>query len=113
MIRGEIWWADLPKPIGSLPGKRRPVLVIQSDQINRSSIATVIVAAITSNMDLGKLPGNLLLEKGDSNLGKSSVVNFSRIFTVDKSWLTESVGMLSKSIRRSIDSKLRLVLDID
>ena len=61
MVRGEIWWANLPIPDGSKPGKRRPVLIIQSNEFNRSDINTVICAAITSNTDLASLPGNLLL----------------------------------------------------
>jgi len=113
MIKGEIWWADLPKPIGSVPGKRRPVLIIQNDQINKSKINTVIVAAITSNLELGKAAGNLLLEKSDSHLGKSSVINFSQIVTIDKSWLSESVGMLNKSILKIIDEKLKLMFDLE
>ena len=50
MIKGEIWWANLPAdPYGSEPGKRRPVLIIQNDVINRSNIRTIICAVITSN----------------------------------------------------------------
>ncbi len=46
--RGEIWWATLPEPVGSEPGYRRPVLIVQSDDFNRSRIATVIGVVITS-----------------------------------------------------------------
>ena len=49
MKRGEIWWASLPEPAGSEPGYRRPVLIIQTNEFNRSAIRTVIVAAVTSN----------------------------------------------------------------
>jgi mRNA interferase MazF len=48
MERGEIWWASLGRPRGSKPGLRRPVVVVQSDDFNRSGIGTVVVAAITS-----------------------------------------------------------------
>lgn len=112
MVKGEIWWADLPAPIGSVPGKRRPVLVIQNDQINRSGIATVIVAAITSNLLLSKAIGNVLLEKNDSNLDRTSVVNLSQILTIDKTWLTENMGMLRKDILESIDQGIKLILDL-
>ena len=112
MLKGEIWWADLPAPIGSVPGKRRPVLVLQNDLINRSAINTVIVASITSNLDLAKASGNILLEKNDSNLDRSSVVNLSQIVTVDKSWLTEIVGMLRKEIIERVDRGISVVFDI-
>ena len=46
---GEIWWADLPEPTGSGPGFRRPVIVVSSDALNRSRIATVVCVPSTSN----------------------------------------------------------------
>ena len=61
MVRGEIWWANLPRPFKSEPGFKRPVLIIQSDSFNKSRIKTVICCVITSNTELGKAPGNILL----------------------------------------------------
>ena len=112
MIRGEIWWAALPQPKGSSPAKRRPVLIIQGDNFNRSKINTVICAVITSNNGLAILPGNLLLEKTNSGLDKTSAVNFSQIATIDKTDLTERVGMLPKSLLEKADACLKLVLEI-
>jgi len=113
MLKGEIWWADLPSPRGSEPGKSRPVLVIQADSFNRSQINTVICATITSNTGLSSSPGNLLLEKKDSHLEKTSVVNFSQLITVDKSYFTEMVSMLPKPIISKINQCAKLVLDLD
>jgi mRNA interferase MazF len=101
-----------PETSGSKPAKRRPVLIIQADNFNRSSIETVIVAAITSNTRLSTIPGNLLLEKGISGLDKPSVVNFSQITTIDKDELLEQVRMLPKSALEKVAGCLRLVLDI-
>ena len=112
MVRGEIWWANLPRPAGSKPAKRRPVLIIQSDSFNRSSINTVICAVITSNTGLASLPGNLPLEKTVSGLGKTSVVNFSQITTIDKADLTEQVLMLPKPIIEKMNNCLKTVLEI-
>ena len=112
MIRGEIWWANLPDPDGSTPAKRRPVLIIQGNEFNRSKINTIICAAITSNTDLASLPGNLLLEKTISGLDKTSVVNFSQITTINKYDLTDNVSMLPKSILEKINNCLRTVLEI-
>jgi len=112
MIRGEVWWANLPVPDGSKPGKRRPVLIIQSNEFNRSNINTIICAAITSNTDLASLPGNLLLEKAVSGLDKTSTVNFSQITTIDKDDLTEQVSMLPKHILEKINGCLKIVLEI-
>jgi mRNA interferase MazF len=63
MYRGEIWWANLPDPIGSEPGYRRPILIIQDNTFNQSLISTVIVAIVTSNTQLAKAPGNVLLPR--------------------------------------------------
>ena len=112
MVRGEIWWANLPVPDGSILGKRRPVLIIQSNEFNRSNINTVICAAITSNTGLASLPGNLLLEKSISGLDRTSTVNFSQITTVDKDDLTEQVSMLPKHILEKINDCLKTVLEI-
>ena len=112
MVRGEIWWANLPKPKGSKPAKRRPVLVIQGDSFNRSSINTVICAVITSNTELASLPGNLLLEKSVSGLNKTSTVNFSQLTTIDKTDLTEQISMLPKSLLEKVSNCLKLVLEI-
>jgi mRNA interferase MazF len=73
MIKGEVWWANLPDdPYGSEPGKRRPVLIIQNDLFNRSDIRTTICAVITSNIKLSQMPGNITLEKSDSGLDRTN-----------------------------------------
>jgi mRNA interferase MazF len=98
IIKGEIWGATLPSPRGSEPGKCRPVLVIQSDTFNRSSIKTVMCAIITSNSALSHAPGNILLEKADSKLDRTSVINFSQIVTIDKAFFSDFVTMLPKPL---------------
>jgi len=113
MVRGEIWWAELPQPKGSQPAKRRPVLIIQGDSFNRSGINTVICAVITSNIELASLPGNLLLEKSVSGLDKTSAVNFSQIATIDKTDLVKQAAMLPKSMLEKVNNCIRLILEID
>jgi len=110
MKRGEVWWADLGDPVGSGPGYRRPVLVIQSKPFNESRIATVIVAVITTNLALGEAPGNVRLSKSESGLPKPSVVNVSQVITVDKSILTEKVKSLPGAVVQRVDEGLRLAL---
>jgi len=110
--RGEIWWANLPDPIGSGPGYRRPVLVIQSDGFNRSRIATVIVAVITSNISLASAPGNVLLPIRATSLPVESVANVSQVITIDKSLLTERIGVLPTTLLTEIEIGLRLVMSL-
>jgi mRNA interferase MazF len=113
MIKGEIWWADLPAPRGSEPAKRRPVLIIQGDDFNRSRINTVVCAIITSNTELSRNPPNILLERGFSKLPQTSVINFSQILTVDKSFFLEQVSMLPKQFIPMINESLKTLFDID
>lgn len=110
MQRGEIWWASLATPRGSSPGFRRPILIIQSNDFNRSRINTVVVAVITSNLVLADAPGNVRIPARASGLKKASVVNVSQIITVDKSYLTERVGKLSMNYMKEVDDGLRLVM---
>ena len=101
--RGEIWWASLPDPMRPEPGYRRPVLVIQSDDFNRSRIATVIALIITSNTKLAQAPGNVFLPQKLTGLPKDSVANASHVVTLDKTVLAERAGKLPKA-------KLELIL---
>lgn len=108
--RGEIWWAELPEPRGSEPGYKRPLLILQSNDFNKSKIKTTIAAVITSNLRLSAAPGNILLSTKNSKLPKESVVNVSQIITIDKSVLTEKIHALSNKIMSQVDEGLRLVL---
>lgn len=110
MRRGEIWWASLPKPTGSGPGYRRPVLIVQADDFNASRIQTVIVAVITSNLSLAAAPGNVLCVRKDTRLSRDSVVNVSQMITLDKDLLTDRVASLKPRIVRQVEDGLRLVL---
>jgi mRNA interferase MazF len=110
MYRGEIWWANLPEPIGSEPGYNRPVLVIQDDTFTQSNINTVIVAIITSNLNLASAPGNVLLPRAASGLPKDSVANVSQILTLDKKFLVERIGSLPDNLQSEIDDGIRTIL---
>lgn len=110
--RGEIWWASLPSPVGSEPGYRRPVLIVQSDDFNRSGIGTVIAVAVTKNLKLADAPGNVLLRHATSDLPEDSVANVSQVITVDKRFLTECVGTLPMRLIERVEEGLRLVLGL-
>jgi mRNA interferase MazF len=95
--QGEVWWADLGEPVGSEPGFRRPVVVVQSDAFNRSSLRTVVCVSLTSNIHWSDAPGNVLLPARATGLPRDSVANVSQIMTLDRDALTERVGVLSAS----------------
>lgn len=97
IAQGEIWWVDLAEPVGSAPGFRRPVVVVQSDSFNRSRISTVVCVPLTSNLRWAKAPGNVALDSAATGLSKDSVANVSQIITLDRASLTERVGVLPES----------------
>jgi len=112
MERGEVWWAALPSPTASEPGYRRPVLVVQLDDFNRSRISTVIALAITSNLQLAGAPGNVRLSRKDSGLPKRSVGNVSQLITLDKCFLTKRAGKLNSRKMAEVEAGIRLVLSL-
>jgi mRNA interferase MazF len=110
MRRGEIWWASLGDPVGSGPGYRRPMLVVQSNEFNESAIRTSICATITSNIHLAAAPGNVRISPRVSRLPHDSVVNVSQLITLDKSLLTEKVSRLPAESLREVEAGIKLVL---
>lgn len=103
VAQGEIWWADLADPVGSAPGYRRPVLVVQCDALNRSRIATALCVPLTGNLKWAKAPGNVLLKAQATGLDRDSVANVSLVVALDKAQLTERAGRISQR-------KLELIL---
>ncbi len=109
--QGDVYWIDLGEPQGSEPGYERPFVVIQNNVFNISKLNTVIVCAITSNIQRANSPGNVLLEEGESNLTKPSVALVTQVFTVDKKQLKEYIGTLSRKRVRQILNGLELATE--
>lgn len=112
MRRGEVWWADLPRPRASEPGYRRPVVIVQADTFNRSGLGTVVVAAVSANLRLGAAPGNVTLSRRASHLDRESVVNVSQLLALDRAFLAQRVGQLAPATMTDIDAGLKLVLGL-
>jgi mRNA interferase MazF len=112
ITRGDIWWADLADPIGSGPGYRRPVLIVQSDAFNRSRLSTVMAVMLTGNLRLLDAPGNVLLAPRASGLPRDSVANVTQVATFDRALLTERVGRLSPAALTQVSDGLRIALEL-
>lgn len=104
--QGDIYWIELDEP-----GYKHPHVVVQNNLFNRSQIRTVLVCPLTTNLKRANAPGNVPLDKKESNLPRQSVVNISQIFTVDKAQLNGYVGTLSLERITEILNGIRLVLD--
>ena len=94
--QGDIYWAQVKRSSESTTGIHHPHIVIQDDLFNHSRIETVIVCALTTNLKRATEPGNVLLEAGEGNLPKPSVIVVSQISTVKKAELGEYIGTLSR-----------------
>ena len=108
--QGEVWWAALSDPSGSGPGFRRPIVVLQSDEITRGRIRTVICAPLTSNLGWERAPGNVRLNTEDTGLPADSIANVSLILSADKHSLVKRVSKISRRKLELMYDGLDLIL---
>ena len=109
--RGDVYYADLRPVVGSEQGGIRPVLIIQNDVGNRHS-PTVIVAAITSQINKSKLPTHVELSSRHYEMVKDSVILLEQLRTIDKRRLKERVCHLDGEILIKVDKALEISLEL-
>src|SRR5262249_3809186 len=110
MNQGDIFWIQGEKQgTSELGDYAHPYVIVQENVFNYSRVHTVIVCALTSNIVRANIPGNVLLEKGEANLPKQSVVEVSKISSVDKTQLGEYIGSLNAQRINQILAGLRFL----
>ena len=102
--QGDIYWVQLEEP-----SYIHPYVVIQDNVINHSRINTVVVCALTTNSKRANIPGNVLLEAGEANLPKQSIVVVSQVSTIEKAQLGEYIGSLTKQRIKHILAGMRFL----
>lgn len=107
ILRGDVYWLAADPAQGSLPGHAHPHLVLQDDVFNRSRVDTVVVCALTTNLGRANEPGNVLLEPGEGDLPKQSVLVVSQVSSVKKSQLGAFIGTLSAARVEQVMDGLR------
>lgn len=107
--QGDVYWVQPDDVDGQGAGIRHPHVVIQDDALNHSRILTVVACALTSNVGRASLPGNVLLDAGEANLLKPSVVEASKVSTVDKARLGDYIGTLNAARVQQILAGLRFL----
>jgi len=107
--QGDIYWVPLGNTAGAETGPVHPHVIIQDDLLNRSRLESVVVCALTTNVKRAKAPGNVLLETGEANLPKQSVVVVSQVSTVGKAQLGEYIGSLSQQRINQILAGMRFL----
>ncbi|SRR6266496_120867 len=101
---GELFWISPNESNGIASNHTRPYLAIRSDTSN-----TVTVCALTSNLKRATGPGNVLLDKGEANLSRQSVIVVSKVFTVDKMQLGEYIGTLTEQRMHQVLAGIRFL----
>lgn len=109
--RGDIFYADLSPVIGSEQGGIRPVIILQNDVGNKYS-PTVIVAAITSQINKAKLPTHVEISSEEYGLNKDSVVLLEQVRTLDKKRLKEKIGHMTVKDMQKVDDALTVSLGL-
>ena len=103
--RGEVWWAAADK--------RRPVVVVQADFMNRSAASWVLSVPLTTNLGYAEAPGNVRLPKRETKLRRASVANVSQVAPLPRMTFSERVTRLPTATMARIDAGLRLILSLD
>lgn len=109
--RGDVFYADLSPVVGSEQGGVRPVLVIQNDIGNKYS-PTIIVGAITSQINKAKLPTHVEINAPEYGLPKDSVVLMEQVRTIDKKRLREKIGRFNDDMMVKVDECLKISLGL-
>ncbi|WP_026487447.1 type II toxin-antitoxin system PemK/MazF family toxin [Caldanaerobius polysaccharolyticus] len=109
--RGDVFYADLSPVIGSEQGGVRPVLIIQNDIGNKYS-PTVIVAAITSQINKAKLPTHVEITGTDIGLSKDSVILLEQVRTIDKKRLREKIGHLESDVMEKVNEAIQISMGL-
>ncbi|MET3576020.1 type II toxin-antitoxin system PemK/MazF family toxin [Bhargavaea ullalensis] len=109
--RGDVFFADLSPVVGSEQGGTRPVLVIQNDIGNRFS-PTVIIAAITAQIQKAKLPTHVEIDAEKHGFDRDSVILLEQVRTIDKSRLTDKITHLDDELMAQVEQALEVSLGL-
>jgi mRNA interferase MazF len=109
--RGDIFYADLSPVIGSEQGGIRPVLIIQNDIGNKYS-PTVIIAAITSQINKAKLPTHIEINSDEYGLNRDSVILLEQLRTIDKRRLKDKIGHINDDLMKEVNEALMISLGL-
>jgi mRNA interferase MazF len=109
----DIWLADLNPQIGTESGKTRPVLIIQTDLLNRAQHPSTIICPLTTQIVKGSTLLRVHFEKGVANLSEPSDAMIDQIRAIDNTRLIKKIGTVPATIQRKLSDNLRIILDLD
>lgn len=109
----DVWIADLNPQIGTEAGKSRPVLVVQTNLLNKVPHPSTIVCPITTNVEKDAEILRVHLKKGDANLNQACDIMINQVRAIDNRRLISKVGSISEELAKRIKENLRIVMDLD
>ncbi|MCK5540152.1 MAG: type II toxin-antitoxin system PemK/MazF family toxin [Deltaproteobacteria bacterium] len=109
----EIWLADLNPQIGTEPGKTRPVLIVQSNLLNRALHPSSLICPLTTNIKLQSEILRLHIELEGSGLKEKSDVMIDQVRAIDNQRLTRKIGRLPEGLIDKLKENLMIVFDFD
>lgn len=109
----EIWIADLNPQVGTEPGKTRPVLVLQTNLLNKVSHPSTIVCPITTNVKRDSEILRVHLQKGTANLHQACSIMIDQIRAIDNKRLTNRIGVLPDELIDLVKENIQIVLDLE
>lgn len=109
----EIWIADLNPKLGTEPGKTRPVLVIQTNMLNKIPHPSTIVFPITTKTNKDSVILRVHLKKGDANLHEPCDIMIDQIRAIDNKRLIKKIGVLPEELIETVKENIRIVLDLE
>jgi mRNA interferase MazF len=109
----EIWLADLNPQIGTEPGKTRPVLIVQTNLLNKIPHPSTIVCPLTSNVKMESEILRIYLEQGTANLTQPSDIMIDQIRAIDNKRLINKIGQLPDRLIEKVKENLQIILDLE
>ena len=109
----DIWIADLNPQIGTEPGKTRPVVIIQTNLLNKIPHPSTIICPITTNIKKNAEILRVHLKKGSANLNQDCDVMIDQLRAIDNKRLVKKIGKLPKGLTETVSENLRIILDLD
>ncbi|MCK5103425.1 MAG: type II toxin-antitoxin system PemK/MazF family toxin [Cyclobacteriaceae bacterium] len=109
----EIWIADLNPQIGTEPGKKRPVLIVQTNLLNKVPHPSTIICPITTNVNKDSEILRVHLKKSQAKLQQDSDILIDQIRAIDNNRLIKKIGVLPHSITEIVKENIKITLDLE
>lgn len=109
----EIWTADLSPKIGTEPGKTRPIIIVQTNLLNRIPHPSTIICPITTNVKKDSEILRVYLKKGTANLHQDCDIMIDQLRAIDNKRLIKKIGKLSKDLSELVKDNLKIIIDLE